>query len=724
MSLDAPSGSAKQGFSAMPGADGDHVTFCRLCEAQCGLIASVQGGRIIRLGPDRDHPVSSGHLCVKGPGMLEVMYDEDRVTTPLRRRAGTGDFEPVSWDQALGDIARRLGKIMDVHGGDAVGFYVGNPAAFATLHVAYVLAFMNRIGASKLCGPIHVDTGAKKLACQFVYGSGARYTFPDLERADFLLMLGANPMTSHMSLISEPRALQRLEAIAKRGGVVVIDPRRTETAKRFEHVPVLPDSDAWLLAGILRTIFEENLTDVTRLDTKVEDWRPLRDAVLSLPIEAAAERCGVDAEAIRTLARRFAAARAGACYGRVGTNRGRFSTLANVFIEALNILAGKFGEPGGWVMGESPFGEGSGEEPYAIKRSRIGKLPVVGGAIPGSTLADEILTPGDGQMRALFLDSGNPVMAFPRGDRLGPALETLDLCVAIDLYVNESNRYADYLLPATTFLERADMNDFWCANAPRPWLHYVDPVMPPLGDARHEFDIYDELLERLGLSSPFVGVPGTQGDRPGYMEAADAMLRAGPLGDRFGERADGLTLQKLRDEHPSGIRYKEAVDAAASWSRVRFADGKVRVWNPTIAGEFDRLMSAPHDKTGELKLFGRRKLRSLNSWMHNSPRLVRSDKPTLLMHPVDAQERGIVDGQAVTIRSQANSLTVTVEITDEVVPGSVSYPHGWGHSGGWRYANETPGTNINLLASDDPDDLEQVSGMVLLDGIPVSVNAS
>ncbi len=724
MSHDSTAVSEKQVLSTAPGADGDHVTFCRLCEAQCGLIARVRNGRIVHVGPDRRHPVSAGHLCVKGPGMLEVMYDEDRVLTPLRRRADAGDFEPVSWDQALDDIATRLRTIVDTHNGSTVGLYVGNPAAFATLHYAYAFSFLRLVGGSKLFGPLHVDTGAKRVACQFVYGSGMRYSFPDLERADFLLMLGANPMMSHMSLISEPRALQRLDAIARRGGVVVVDPRRTETAKRFEHVAVIPDSDAWLLAGILRTIFDENLIDVARLDEKVEGWRSLRAALLSLPVETAAARCGVSAEVIRALARRLSTARAGACYGRVGTNRGRFSTLTNVFIEALNILTGKFGEPGGWVMGESPFGEGTGEEQYARKRSRIGNVPIVGGAVPGSTLADEILMTGEGQVRALFLDSGNPVMAYPRGDRLAEALEELDLFVSLDLYVNESNRHADYILPVTTFLERADMNELWCANAPRPWLHAVDAVVPPVGDSRHEFMIYDTLLQRLGLPSPLSGIRGTTSERPGYMEAADAMLRAGPLGDHYGERSEGLTLEKLRDEYPNGLRYKESVDAAASWSRVRFADRKVRVWNPVISEEFARLLASPSSAPEELKLFGRRKLRSLNSWMHNSPKLVRSDSPTLLMHPDDAHERNITDGQTVTIRSRTNSLSVTVEITDEVVRGSVNYPHGWGHAGGWHHANAMPGVNINLLASDDPNDLEQVSGMVLLDGIPVSVVAS
>ncbi|WP_439814585.1 molybdopterin-containing oxidoreductase family protein [Zavarzinia sp. CC-PAN008] len=708
-----------------PGADGPHITYCRLCEALCGMIAEVKDGTITKVGPDRAHPISQGHLCVKGPGMVNVTYDPDRILQPMKRSGAAGQFKPVSWDEALDDIAARLESIIARHGGDGVAGYIGNPASFATLHYAYGGAFLHALGSTQNYNALHVDTGAKHVACELVYGHPTRLTFPDIERCDFLLMLGANPMMSHMSLICEPRALKRLEDIAARGGVVVVDPRRTETAKRFEHLPVTPDSDAWLLGGILKTLFAENLVDEAALDARLEGWRDLRDALSDLCLETASRTCGVTVEQIRTLARRLATAKAAAVYGRVGTNRGTFPSLINMFIESLNLVTGNFGRPGGWVIGRSPF---QGEPapfpvPYGSRRSRIGDLPLIAAIKPGGGLAKEILTPGPGQIRALFLDGGNPVMAYPRGDEIEAALEDLDLFVALDFYVTESTRHADYILPTTTFYERADMNDLWVPNAPRPWVQYTDPVIPPLGQARHEFAIYDAILERLGKASPFAGT--AEGvERPDHMHAVDALLRKGPFGDQYGARPEGLSIERLRQEFPSGRQLASNVDAEGSWDRVTYPDRRPRLWHDLVANEIDRLKaSATAPRDTRLKLFGRRKLRSMNSWMHNSEALVRSDRPTLQMHPDDARDRQIQDGHLVRIATDIASLDVHVEVTDDVVRGSVNYPHGWGHKGGWAFANAQGGANINLLASSDPRDWEQVSGMCLIDGLPVTVQA-
>ncbi len=709
--------------SLMPGADGPHPTYCRLCEAQCGLIAQVADGRIVKVGPDRDHPVSAGHLCVKGPGMLNITYDPDRVLTPLRRTGAPGEFEPVSWDEALDDIALRLRRQIVDDAGKGIGLYMGNPASFATLHYVYAASFLRLLGGYSFFTSAHADTLTKNIACEFVYGSSFNMTFPDLERCDFILMIGANPMVSHMSLISEPRALHKLEAIAAKGGVVVVDPRRTETAKRFEHIPIQPDSDAWMLAGILRVIFEEGLCDEDYLERRVAGWQDMRDAVCAIPLDLGAERSGVAAETIRTLARRFAGAEQAACYGRLGTNRGTFSTLVNVFIEALNIVTGRFGAPGGWVFGTSVYADSGPVEatPYGEQRSRIGGFPVIAGLSPGGAVADEITTPGEGQLRVLFTDAGNPVLAYPGSDRTAAALDELELMVSLDFYITETTRHAHYILPTTTFFERADLTDLWVTHAPRPWVQFSDPVISPVGEARHEFAIYEDILKRLDLPGLFS--PAANNDeRPDYIAVADQALREGPYGDGFGERPDGLSVARLRDEHASGVRVRETVDAAASWRKVAFADGKPRLWNAVIAGELARLEAvAPPSNPDVLKLFGRRKLRSLNSWMHNSAALVRADRPTLQIHPADAAARHIADGDTVRVTSKSGVVTVVVELTDDIIPGAVNYPHGWGHKGGWDYANGLPGANINLLASADPNDWEQVSGMCWLDGIPVTV---
>ncbi|MEP7099512.1 MAG: molybdopterin-dependent oxidoreductase, partial [Burkholderiales bacterium] len=513
-----------------PGADAAHITYCRLCEAQCGLVAQVREGRIVKVEPDRAHVTSEGHLCVKGPGMRNVTYDPDRVLYPLRRTGAAGEFERVSWDDALDDIARRLDAIVERDGGQAAAIYGGNPASFGTLHFGYIRQFLAAIHSGRLFSPMHVDTGAKHLASELVFGHGFRYTFPDLERCDFLLMLGANPMVSHMSLIAEPRAHRKLEEIARRGAVVVVDPRRTETAKRFEHVQVQPDSDAWLLAAMLRTLFDEGLADVEYLEAHVDGWRDLNAALEAFDIETCARRCGVSADTLRTLARRFAGARTAACYGRLGTNRGRHATLTSFFIEALNLVAGRFAQAGGAVIGQAPFEHAAAPlmpPPYGSRRSRVGNLPLIGGMEPGGNLAAEILTPGEGQIKALIVDSGNPVLGYPQGERAAQAFESLELMVALDFYVTETSRHAHYILPTTTFFERDDVTDLWTINAPRPWLQAVPASIEPLGEARVEFDIYNALLKRMRRTPLFDALRPAGGPPLSLMQAADAMLRNG-----------------------------------------------------------------------------------------------------------------------------------------------------------------------------------------------------
>ena len=705
----------------LPGENGEHITFCRLCEALCGLTVEVRDGRIARIGPDRDHPVSEGHICVKGARMLDVVHDPDRVMTPLRRTGGPGQFAPVSWDEALDDIAARLARIVEQHGEDSVANYLGNPASFASMHPAYVTGFLRALKSDKRFNSLHTDTAAKNLAMELTYGNPYRYTFPDIESCDFLIIIGGNPAVSHMSLISEPRVLQKLDAIAARGGVVVIDPRLTETARRYEHVAVRPDSDVWLVAMLLRTVFDEGLYHPVRLAEAAEGWQGLRDAVAAIDLAQASRLCGVDLETARSLARRFATAPSAACYTRLGTGRGSFSTLTNLLIEALNVVTGRLGQQGGWLLGKGAVDLFKANlSPYGSRRSRIGNLPLILGITPGGSLADEITTPGPGQVRALFVDSGNPVLSYPRGDRLERALDGLDLMVSLDLYVTETTRWSHYILPSTTFLERPDMNELWAANAPRPWVQYSDAVIPPQGEARNEFDIYADILRRMGLPSPLAMLGTEAQPDPGPIDVVDRVLRAGTWGDCRG--GQGLSAARLREDYPHGYRFVERVDAAATRELVGYEDRKARLWGETHAGEFARLSEAAQPSPdGALHLFGRRRLQSLNSWMHNSERLTRGRGPTLQIHPDDALRHGVEDGQSVRVTSTANALVMTAEVTDDVVPGSLCYPHGWGHRGGWQRANGIGGANVNLLASDDPRDWEQVSGICLLDGIPVKI---
>ncbi|MCB2064844.1 MAG: molybdopterin-dependent oxidoreductase, partial [Novosphingobium sp.] len=613
------------------------------------------------------------------------------------------------------------------HGGEAIASYKGNPASFATMHATYGALFLRALGGSKNISAVQIDTGAKNIAQELTFGSGTDWTFPDIEESDFLIMIGANPLVSHMSIIAEPRAREKLDAIHAKGGVVVIDPRRTETARRYEHVPVLPDSDAWLVAAMISHVFAQGLEAREVLEQRTNGWEELRDAVKPITPELAESRCGIRAATIRSLAERLVTAESGACYSRVGTNRGRFGTLTNLLIESLNVIAGKFGIPGGWITGLSPMGQPGPpmHARYGSARSRIGDLPLVLGSMPGGSLAAEITTPGEGQVRALIVDSGNPVHAYPDGDTLAEALEELELHVGMDFYVNETTRHAHYILPTPTFLEREDLTDYWVRSAPRPWMQFSPAVIEPQGESRHEFDIYNDLLSRMGLPALFADPDARANEAPQLMDVADKMFRIGPFGDQFGEKPEGLTIEKLRRDHPSGVRTMDRFDASESWSRVWTEDGKAQLWHDVTQGEIARLLAEPaQDADRPLLMFGRRKLGSLNSWMHNVERLVRNEVPTLLMHPDDAKARSLDDGQNVRVSTDTGSLDLLLEVTDDVVPGSVCYPHGFGHTGGWKRANAVPGANINRIVSSRPEDWEQVSGNVHVDGFPVRVEAA
>lgn len=679
------------------------------------MIATVENGDVTHVGPDRDHVTSQGHICVKGPAIQRITYDPDRLLTPLKRQEQAGDFMPVSWDAAIAEISERLVASTTKHGAGSFAAYIGNPAAFSTFYPAMAIGMAVML-QGKTYGPMHVDTAAKQLASELVYGSSRRWTFPDIERCDFLLMLGANPLVSHMSLVSEPLVRMKLDAIAERDGVIVIDPRKTETASRYEHVPIQVDSDAWLLAAMIKILIETDQINDEEILNRSVGWSEIRSSILALQLDEAAKMTGIEIRIMKQLATRFANANAAACYGRVGTNRGSFSTLCNVLIELLNFITGNFAREGGSVFGQPAFGElpaAPGSE-YGAQKSRVSGLPLILGTSPTAELADDILVPGEGQLRTLFLHCGNPVLSIPDGPKLEKALEQLDLFVAFDLYQNETNKFADFIFPGTTFLERSDINELWATNAPRPWLQYSKPVIQPRGQARLEHDVLEDILAQAGLPSILSAMAGEKADNESPREAAIAAL--------FTDRADGLTLNELKERYPHGYQVLENVDAAYTWQRIQYEDQKPRFWGELIASEFERLsQSIKTEQDDYLKLFGRRNLKGLNSWMHNDERLTRRYSTSLLMHPEDAKKRGLTTGDTAKVSSKSGEVIVPIEVTEDVIAGSICYPHGLGHAGGWRRANELGGVNINLLASAEPEDWEPVSGACLLDGIPVTV---
>src|SRR5215211_3522911 len=477
------------------------VTFCRICEAHCGMVATVDDGVVTKLRPDPDHPLSKGYACPKGIAMTEVQNDPDRVLHPLKRGAD-GSFERVSWAAAMADITSRLRAVRDRHGPDSIGWYMGNPGAFSYSHTLWVKGFLDALGSRHYYTAGSQDVNNRFAASALLYGSPLLVPIPDLERTSFLFMVGANPMVSHGSVLTAPRVRDQLNDITRRGGrVVVVDPRRTETARQFEHVPITPDTDAWLLLAMLQVIFVEGLVDDGFLAGQAAGADRLRALAAPHTPESVAARTGIDAEAIAQLARDFAAAGAAAAYGRTGSCLGRFGTLVAFLLDALNAVTGNLDAPGGAVFGRPAIalddvGHRFGLDTYGKLRSRFGDFPDVLGNLPASLMPREIETPGDSQLRALFVSAGNPVLSVPDGDALERALGKLDLFVSLDFYVNETNKHADYVLPSTTYLERDDLPLAFLGFHVPPFIHYSDPVVQPRGEAREEWQIIDAMSRR------------------------------------------------------------------------------------------------------------------------------------------------------------------------------------------------------------------------------------
>jgi anaerobic selenocysteine-containing dehydrogenase len=704
------------------GEDGEHITFCRICEPCCGLKAQVADGRITKISPDRDNPHSLGHVCVKGTSFQDIVHDPDRVLKPLRRTGAPGEFEEVSWDDALEDISDRLAAIIREDGPDAVAAYLGNPTFFGISGALSYGQLFDHFGIWKAFGSATQDASPRFMANYIIYGSSFRLPLPDLPRCDFLLMVGANMLVSHGSGVSAPRLREDLDAIAARGRIVVIDPRRTETAARYEHIPVRPDTDAWLLGAMLNVIFDCGLVDQTLLNDRTLGWEKLRDVVRDLTPELAETYSGVPASRIVELAIAFAQTKRGVAYGRVGTCRGSHSSLVNMFICALNIVTGKFAQEGGWAFGDSPLAM-TPPPAFEVHQTRFGPQTRIGNHMPMSFLVDDIVTDGPGQTKALIIAAGNIALSAPGGAALDEALENLSLFVSTDFYVNETNRFADYILPGTTFMEREDVPFTALSYMVRPAIQYTAAVLPPQGESRDDHVICNLLAaalhERLTRDPGVSGYAGEQAPAFDPIAAIDAMLGMGGVTVKAGNEENvPLSIDLLLD-YPHGIAVAENLACTNSWSKLLHEDGKLHLWHDLLDPEIERLNATMPPKPDELRLFGRRDIRSINSWMHNSQRLVRSQRPELLMHQGDAKARGLSSGDLVSVRSDYGEMQVNVSISSDIVAGSVCYPHGWGHKGGWRNANSGGGANVNLLAPLEA--VEKISATSFLDGIPVTV---
>ncbi|HEX7290811.1 MAG TPA: molybdopterin-dependent oxidoreductase [Conexibacter sp.] len=728
----------------------EKATYCRICEPLCGMVATVEDGRLLQLRPDPEHPLSQGFACPKGIAFEQVHNDPDRVLHPLKRTPGgaPGEFERVSWDEALADITTRLRAVHGAHGPQAIGWYWGNPGAFSASHTLWLASFMTLLGSSHLFTAGSQDVNSRFVASHLLYGAPLVVPIPDLSRMDLLVVIGANPLVSHGSVLTSPRIKESLHGIVRRGGrVVVVDPRRTETASAFEWLPITPDGDAWLLLSLLNVLFAEGLAHEDAIARQASGADALRALAEPFTPEASEPHSGIPAATVRELARALATTPCAALYGRTGTCLGQHGTLVSFLLDAVNLVAGKLDREGGAMFGTLgvpgerallkllprllPIG-------YDHRRNRLGGFPEVLGSEPASLMAKEIATPGPDQIKALFVSAGNPVLSVPNGEELEAAMGRLELCVSLDFYVNETNAHADYVLPATTMYERADFPLPFQAYLTTPFRQATEAVVPPAGEAREEWETIDVLMRALARRSRGLGLLqlarralALVGRRLEPRLLLDVVVRLAEGGDRFGLRPGGLTLRRLKEEHPHGKVLRSHLRAGVLRRVSLHGDRRVALDHAAIADEVAdlRARAATPDADFPLRLIGMRELRSENSWMHNAPLLLRGGRRhRARMHPADAAALGLAEGDVVRLVSRHGAIELPVTLTEDLKQGVVAVPHGWGHkgTGGWRRANAAAsggGANVNQLMSSAPEDLERLAGMAVLNGVPVRAEA-
>jgi anaerobic selenocysteine-containing dehydrogenase len=717
---------------------------CPFCEATCGLELTIADGRVTGARGDRDDVFSHGFICPKGATFDELEADPDRLRAPMVRDGG--DWREVTWDEAFAAVERGLAGVVARHGRQALAIYLGNPNVHTLAGGLYSPELAKSLGTTNLYSASTVDQMPKHVSSGLLFGDPLAIPVPDLDRTDHLLILGANPVDSGGSLCTAADFPGKLKALKQRGGtLVVVDPRRTRTARLADrHLGIRPGTDAYLLFGVVHTLFGEGLAqrpegadDVERLS---RGFAP----------ERVAEVCGVTAPEIRRLARELAAAPSAAVYARIGTSTAEFGTLTSWLVDVVNILTGNLDRPGGAMFPLAPHRPAGPRSRRGFQlgrwQSRVRGLPEVRGELPAATLADEIATPGEGQVRALVTVAGNPVLSTPGGDRLGETLGDLEFMVSVDPYLNETTRHAHVILPPPPPSRSGHYDIAFGDLAVRNTARYSPPALPlregeldecvilsrltRIASGR-DADVDESIMMRLlgaATADPASPVHGKDpadllgrltGDTPA-LRRLDLLLRLGAYGDGFGAKPGGLSLEAL-------LRAPHGIDLGPLRPRLpdvlRTPSGRIELCPPPIAEDVARLRDGLDERRTGLVLIGRRHLRSNNSWMHNLPGLVRgSNRCTLQIHPEDAGRLGLAEADTAEVTSGSGAVEVEIEITDEVMPGVVSIPHGWGHGRpGTRASVAAAHAGVSANALTDPLALDPLSGNAVLNGIPVRV---
>lgn len=747
----------------MPEATSDtvrvHRRICPFCEQNCATLVKVDHStdEVLEVRGDKDDPLSKGYICPKAYAVKDLHHDPDMLTGPVIKR--DGKFVSVGWEEALDFAAERIKAIQAEHGKNGVGFFSGTTVAHHPGLALYLGPLMVTLQSQQIYSTSSIDCHPHFLAAASMFGGPGSLPVPDIDRSDYFVLIGANPAQSNGSFMTAPNVMGRLRDIKKRGGkIVVIDPRRTETAKIADwHLSIEPGGDAALLLAVARTLFEEDLVDLGHLKKHASNVDRLRELAEPFAPERVSASTGIGADDIRTLARELAAAPSACIYGRIGSCMQRFGSVTNWLINAINGLTGNLDSEGGAMFPGGVFQSilvsdrhDGNSIPYDRYRSRVSNFPELTNQFPAALMVEEMTVPGEGQMKALITMGANPVLSSPNGGgSLTRALEGLEFMMSFDIFINETTRHADVILPSPPHLSHSDFMIFFTFVTVRDYIKYAPPIFEKREGEMHDSAIFCELIARLQGITPqeaddlalqmlfdHLRAQGNEvladmtlpqvvqhiGSDPGEERLFDMLLRSGPYGDHFGERPDGLTLAKLKD-HGEGMDFGPMRPHIEDVLHMpgKMIDFAPEAITPDVA-RVDEWLNAGKDDG--LHLIGRRQVRSCNTWMHNFPSLAKGPELcVLLMHPDDAGNRNIADGGTVTIRSRTGELKVPVKLTDEMRPGVVSLPHGWGHVDdevpGMPHAKSRPGVNYNILA--DETLMDMPSGNVNLNHIPVEV---
>jgi len=722
-----------------------HYRTCHLCETMCGIEVEHDGKNIIAIRGDQNDVLSKGNICPKATGLQDIHTDPDRLRKPLIRqridpakKSDKDGWREVEWDEAINFAAEGVAATQRRHGTGAAGSYCGR----STAHNIGALLGVNLL--RKGLETRHIYTGSTcdqvphNFAWHHMLGHQFFATVPDIDRTDYFLMLGTNPKISNGAMMSTgANAYKKLNAIRERGGkAVLIDPRRNETAPYCdEHHFIKPNTDALLLIGLIKSIIDNGLTDLGRLEPYIVGYEQVVRMIDDFELNQIARATGISVETIERLAREFADADKAVCYGRTGVSMVEFGGLCLWLIMVLNIITGNLDKPGGMMFPRNAIDSlPATSSSYDRYRSRIRQRPEFGGEFPMAILGDEILTPGDGQLKALVALAGNMVLSMADGNHTERALSQLEFMVSIDPYLNETTRFADVILPPAGPFEKQHYDLFYHTYDTINWAKYSPALFKPKGKVYTDYEIIGELMEGIRAKRATSLVQRLTVRVTGWISRKllsvdriiDLGLRFGPYGSGINPfNTTGLNLKRLK-KAPHGVFLGELTPCLpkrlfTSDKTIRLAPQPMLDDLPRLKAHLDKLQSQA-EETDTLQIISRLTNRTLG-WMHHSHRLVKGRNPVeLIMHPEDARARSITTNTLVRVSTERDAIEVPVRISDDIMPGVVCLPHLWGHNRPGtrqRVANATPGASYNDLTS--VATIDELTGNAIFNGVRVHV---